>query len=96
MVTIVNLMLCEFYFYFYLFIYWQSCAACGILVPQPETEPVPPAVDVRGPNHWTAKEFSTLIFKKKERGGETTAIERCGSWMDKAGCLSERPEEAEI
>ena len=32
---------------------------CGILVPQPKTEPQDPAVKVPSPNHWTAREFST-------------------------------------
>ena len=31
--------------------------ACGILLPQPESEPVAPAVEVQSPNHWTAREF---------------------------------------
>ena len=30
---------------------------CGILVPQPETEPLPPAMEAWSPNHWTAREF---------------------------------------
>ena len=32
------------------------CTACGILVPQPGMEPMPPAVEARSPNHWTARE----------------------------------------
>ena len=31
---------------------------CGILVPQPEVETVPPAAEAQRPNHWTAREFS--------------------------------------
>ena len=31
--------------------------ACGILVPLQGLEPVPPAVDVKCLNHWTAREF---------------------------------------
>ena len=30
--------------------------ACGILVPGPEREPVPPAVEAQGLNHWTTRE----------------------------------------
>ena len=35
-------------------------AACGILVPQPGIEPVPPTVEVRCLNHWTAREVPLL------------------------------------
>ena len=38
--------------FFCLFV-WPPCAACGILVPQPGIEPVPPAVEARSLNHWT-------------------------------------------
>ena len=42
-----------------------GCRACRILVPQPDIEPVPPAVDAQSPNHWTAKEFPVFsIFTK--------------------------------
>ena len=36
--------------------------ACGILVPQPGIEPVPPAVEARSLNHWTAREVPTVTF----------------------------------
>ena len=36
---------------------WSHHAACGMLAPQPGTEPGPSAVKVRSPNHWTAREF---------------------------------------
>ena len=32
--------------------------ACGTLVPWLGIEPLPLAVDVPSPNHWTAREFS--------------------------------------
>ena len=32
------------------------CSACGILVPRPGIEPVPPAVEARSLNHWTTRE----------------------------------------
>ena len=45
------------YFIIYLFIYfWPRCLACGILVPQPGIQPVPPAVEAWSLNHWTARE----------------------------------------
>ena len=34
--------------------------ACGILVPQPEVEPVPPAVEAQSLNHWTAREVLVM------------------------------------
>ena len=39
-----------------LFFFWLCHAVCGILVPQPEIEPAPPAVEAQSLNHWTAKE----------------------------------------
>ena len=39
-----------------IFFFWPHCAACGILVPQPEVEPVAPALEARSLNHWTARE----------------------------------------
>ena len=44
------------------FFFWPHCAACGILVPRPGIEPVPRAVEVGSPNHWTAREFSVSPF----------------------------------
>ena len=36
----------------FLFTFWP----CGILVPQPEMEPVPPALETQSLNHWVARE----------------------------------------
>ena len=41
---------------FLIFIYWLCQEACGILVPQLGTEPIPPAVDMQNLNHWTTRE----------------------------------------
>ena len=38
------------------FSFWPCPTACGILVPRPGIEPVPPAVEARSLNHWTARE----------------------------------------
>ena len=35
--------------------------ACGILVPQPGTEPVPPVLGGKGLNHWTTMEVLCLL-----------------------------------
>ena len=47
-----------FYFILFYFIIFGHAArlACGILVPRPGIETVPPAVEVQSPNHWTARE----------------------------------------
>ena len=44
---------------------WLCLEACGILVPPPGTEPVPPAVEAQSPNHWTIREVLHLALKKK-------------------------------
>ena len=47
--------------FMYLFFYfWLHHAACGILIPRPGTEPMPPAVEVRSLNHWTTREVPWL------------------------------------
>ena len=38
---------------------WQ---ACGILVPWPEMEPMPPAVEARSLNHWTSRGDPGQVF----------------------------------
>ena len=30
----------------------MPCAACGVLVPQPGIEPMPPTVEAQSLNHW--------------------------------------------
>ena len=40
--------------FFFFFFFLPCCMACRILVPWPRIEPVPPAVEVQGHNHWTA------------------------------------------
>ena len=39
-----------------IFFFWPRHAACGILVPRPGMEPVPPAVEARSLNRWTTRE----------------------------------------
>ena len=53
-----------------LFIYfWPHCTACRTLVPRPGIEPTPPAVEVQGLNHWTAREVpQEEIFLKGDSG----------------------------
>ena len=39
---------------------WPHHEACGILVPQPEIELMPPAVEVQNLNHWITREVPQL------------------------------------
>ena len=48
--------------YFILLINFFGHVACGILVPRPEIERVPPAVEARSLNHWTAREVPSFLF----------------------------------
>ena len=41
-----------------IFIYLPNHMARGISVPQPGTEPMPPAVKVQSPNHWATRKFT--------------------------------------
>ena len=42
-------------------VFFFSHTACGILVPPREIEPRPSAVRAQSPNHWTAREFPSLL-----------------------------------
>ena len=44
------------------FFFWLRRVACGILVPPPGLEPVPPAVEARNLNHWTLREVPRFLF----------------------------------
>ena len=46
---------------FFFFFFWPRHAH-GILVPQPEIEPRPPAVEAQRPNHWTTREFPVCVL----------------------------------
>ena len=52
-----------FSFYFFIFIFWPCHTACGILVPRPGTEPVPPAAETQSLNNWTAREVPENLIK---------------------------------
>ena len=42
------------------FLFWPCRTACGVLVPRPGIEPVPPALEVCGLNRWTTSEVPTM------------------------------------
>ena len=49
--------------YIYIFVvvivvFWPHGAACGILVPQTDFKPVPPAWAVQSITHWTTREVT--------------------------------------
>ena len=48
-----------------LFFFLRSCLlACGILVPDQESNLCPPAVEVQNPNRWTTREVPFLNYLK--------------------------------
>ena len=49
-----------------IFLWGPHFLACGILVPQPEIEPTPLAVEVRSLNHWTVREVPQRLFFQKK------------------------------
>ena len=51
-------------FFLITYLFRPHLEAYGILVPQPGTEPTPPALDAWSLNHWTARNFpKSIIFK---------------------------------
>ena len=55
----------SFFFHFFLFFFlffWLHSTACGILVPWPGIEPLPPAVEAQSLNHWTTGEVPVCRF----------------------------------
>ena len=51
------------FFSFFCLTFWPYRTACGILVPQPEIEPAPPAVEARSLNHWTTREVPAIFLQ---------------------------------
>ena len=47
--------------FFFFFLPYQ--AVCGILIPQPGIEPVPPALGAQSLNHWTTRKSPFSLFK---------------------------------
>ena len=52
------------FFFFKFYFIWPRCTACGILFPQPGTEPVSPALGARSFNHWTTRKVLLLYLCK--------------------------------
>ena len=51
-----------FFFSIFFLSFWPHHAACGILVPQPEMEPAPPAVEAQSLNLQTTREVLPALF----------------------------------
>ena len=54
-----------FFFFWYILILWLQHIVCGILVPQPGIEPMPPALAAPSVNHWTTREVPQANLVKK-------------------------------
>ena len=62
-IEILNLLIHWFLFSF--FSLSATHTGCGIKVPQPGTEPWPPAVEARSPNYWITREVPDVSLKSK-------------------------------
>ena len=49
-------------FCLFVFNFLPHCEACGISVPPPGIEPVPPGTEAWSPNRWTTREFPITYF----------------------------------
>ena len=47
----------------FILFFWPHCVAGRTLVLQPGIKPIPNAVNLQGPNHWTAKELLPTNFR---------------------------------
>ena len=54
----------NFVFLQFFFFFWPQCAACRILVSQPDIEPGLSVVRAHSFNHWPAREFLKSCFLK--------------------------------
>ena len=50
------------YFHHFWIFFWLHFAACGTLVLQAGTEPLPHALEAQSLNHWTAREVLIFFF----------------------------------
>ena len=64
--------------------FFFGCTACGISVPWPGIEPVPPAVEARSLNHWTTREVPEKFLKeiKSATPVNTWMIRKWNSFSD--------------
>ena len=50
----------------------MNCVACGILLPQPGTEPTTPVLEAQSFNHWTAREVPTTKYLMPRKAGHAS------------------------
>ena len=50
------------YTFLHIYFFFFLATLCGILVPQPGIEPVPPAVEAWSLNHWTTREVLVYFY----------------------------------
>ena len=53
-----------FWVFFFNLFFWPHRVACGILVPRPGIEAVPPALGAQSLNHWTPREVLSCFILK--------------------------------
>ena len=56
MCVCVCMFVCVYIYVLFFLSFWPCCVTCGILVPQPGSRLIPPAVEVQSGNHWAAGE----------------------------------------
>ena len=58
----INAFITSLSYLIYSFTFWLYCIACGILVPQPGSQPTPHALEAQSLIHWPAKDYPTYHF----------------------------------
>ena len=58
----------QFLFLFFSPSFWLFHMVCGVLVPQPGTEHISPAMEALSLNHWAAKQVPILQFLTQTGG----------------------------
>ena len=73
------------FIFIFIFIFWLHSRACGILLPRPGIEPMPPAVEAQILNHWNTREGPGLTISYKTSGFQVfLAIRVCsGTWLSR-------------
>ena len=64
------------------FIFWQCCVSCEILVPQPGTESVPPALGAQSLNHWMAGGSVLKPSPIMQLNGQTRTSKKRFAWAE--------------
>ena len=76
------------FIFLFCFVFWPCRMACKILVPRPMIEPVPPAVEARSLNHWTAREVPPMPFVERTIHSPPTRLYLCTYWSHLCASIS--------